>query len=323
MTHYLPPKKEHWTGRATPEEMGDQYWYQAIQLVDLNKHQVPIIKPTGQDLALLGYACDEGVRRNLGRIGAKNAPKSIRERLAKLSYHHSTKRITDFGDVICNDAELETCGVELSGLVSSLISNNVFPILLGGGHDIAYAHFNGIWEAVKNTEKSKIGIINFDAHFDLRPVESEATSGTPFYQILTEHSDQQVDYFAIGIQQASNNKQLFEIAKNKNVSYLLSDECVDGNLKSIEEKLATFIERNDWLYLTIDMDGFSSAYAPGVSAPSPMGFHPFFLLRILRWLFNSQKVISCDIAELNPSLDIDNATSNLAARIVDFIVSVK
>ena len=72
--------------------------------------------------------------------------------------------------------------------------------------------------------------------------------------------------------------------------------------------------------MTIDLDGFSSAYAPEVSAPSPLGFTPYFVFKLLLFLFETKKVISCDIAELNPTFDNDGVTSILAAKIVDFIV---
>ncbi|MFI8606321.1 arginase family protein [Cellulophaga baltica] len=68
------------------------------------------------------------------------------------------------------------------------------------------------------------------------------------------------------------------------------------------------------------MDGFSSAYSPGVSAPSPLGFTPHFVFKMLDFLMDTNKVISCDIVEVNPSLDRDNITSNLAARLVDYVV---
>ena len=41
---------------------------------------------------------------------------------------------------------------------------------------------------------------------------------------------------------------------------------------------------------------------------------------MLHFLFDTKKVISCDIAELNPTLDTDNITANLAAKLIDFIV---
>ncbi len=91
-------------------------------------------------------------------------------------------------------------------------------------------------------------------------------------------------------------------------------------MKALQQRLIPFIRKIDYLYITIDLDGFSSAYAPGVSAPSPLGFTPYFVFKMLKFLFATNKVISCDIAELNPTLDRDNLTANLAAKLVDFIV---
>ena len=318
---YTAPQSENWTGRITLPGTGNDYWYQKVDLVDLNTFQNNSVSQDKIDFALLGYASDEGVRRNSGRVGAREGPKAIRQRLAKLPYHHMEKRVVDCGDILCPDKELETTHAELTKVVGNLLSDGIFPILLGGGHDIGYSHFRGIWNAVKNTSKSKIGIINFDAHFDLRPLESEANSGTPFYQILKEYGEN-VEYFVLGVQQQSNTKELFDIAKEYRVNYVSNYESTFKNFDEVKKQLIPFVERNDYLYITIDMDGFSSAYAPGVSAPSPMGFTPYFVLKTLEYLLISQKVISCDIAELNPNFDKDNATANLAARLVDFIVSV-
>ena len=314
--YYRSPQEKLWKGRQTRPELGNQYWYQEVELMDINVLEDKL-RP---NVALLGYACDEGVRRNRGRVGAKEGANAIRQQLAKFSYHHAVKGIADIGDIVCDDKELETCQEELSKVVSELVSNSIFPILMGGGHDIAYGHFKGIHKTLEKTAKPKVGIINFDAHFDLRPVESEANSGTPFYQILKEHNDT-VDYFAIGIQQQVNTKELFDIAKENKVEYLLNYECNIKNVEAVIQRLKPFVDNNDWLYITIDMDGFSSAYAPGVSAPSPMGFTPNFVIHILKYLLNSGKVISCDIAELNPILDQDNTTAKLAAILVDSIVA--
>jgi formiminoglutamase len=185
---------------------------------------------------------------------------------------------------------------------------------------MAYGHFKGLSKSLKSNSKSRIGIINFDAHFDLRPLMNQAHSGTPFYQILTEHS-QRVDYFAIGIQKPSNSLELFEIARKNQVEYFFNYECNGIDFQTLTDRLAPFVEKNDYLYLSIDMDVFSSAYAPGVSAPSPMGLDPFFVCKTLQYLFHTQKVISCDIAELNPRFDSNQQTANLAARLVDFIIS--
>lgn len=317
---YQSGKKRYWTGRKSNPDIGNQYWHQEIELINIDDLQ----DITSFNIALIGYVCDEGVRRNLGRIGSEKGPEVIRERLAKLPIHFDKKRVADVGDIICIDEDMVSCQQAFGVVVSRLIAKNIFPIALGGGHDMAYGHFMGIRNAIKNTTKRKIGIINFDAHFDLRPVEDRSNSGTPFNQLISElkKTNEKVDYFAIGIQQQSNTKELFEIAVKNSVSYAINYECESSSeeMKALQQKLKPFIDRNDYLYITIDMDGFSSAYAPGVSAPSPLGFTPYFVFKMLHFLFETNKVISCDIAELNPSLDRDNLTANLAAKLVDFMV---
>jgi formiminoglutamase len=319
---YQPGQRIYWTGRKSNPDIGNQYWYQEIELYDISdltdKKQI--------NIAVLGYVCDEGVRRNLGRVGSEQGPRVLRERLAKLPIHFNSKRVADVGDVICIDEDMESCQLAFSKIISLLITQQIFPLAIGGGHDMAYGHFMGIRDAIKNTSKKKIGIINFDAHFDLRPVEGKSNSGTPFNQIVTElkKSNEIIDYFTIGIQRQSNTKELFEVAKKYQVDYAINYDCESSNeeMKSLQQRLIPFINRNDYLYITIDLDGFSSAYAPGVSAPSPLGFTPYFVFKMLRFLFETKKVISCDIAELNPTLDRDNLTANLAAKLVDFIVMI-
>lgn len=317
---YESPQDKFWTGRSTNTEFEKQYWHEQVERIDLKSSLGILSTLEKANIVILGYACDEGVRRNLGRVGSKKGPNLLRESLAKLPYHHGMKSVLDIGNMICDNSELEKCQLELSKVIHQLTSRSIFSIVIGGGHDMAYGHFKGIWETIKTTSKPALGIINFDAHFDLRPIENRANSGTPFNQILVEHK-KNVEYFALGIQEQSNTKELFTIANEKKVDYLLNYECELSNFEHVKNRLSQFIERNDWIYITIDIDGFSSAYAPGVSAPSPMGFTPYFVLKTLKFLLSSNKVISCDIAELNPDYDQDNTTASLAARLVDFIVS--
>lgn len=310
---YQSAQKIYWTGRKSNPDIGNQYWHQEVALLDFQQ-----IDKENIDIALLGYVCDEGVRRNLGRVGASQGPTALRERLAKLPIHFDKKKVADIGNIICVDEDMEACQLAFAQTISNLISKNIFPIAIGGGHDMSYGHFKGIYNAL-DSDKT-IGIINFDAHFDLRPVETKTNSGTPFNQIINEFEN--VEYVAIGIQRQANTKELFDIANKENIHFAVNYDCESSKeeLNALKERLQPVIDRCDYLYITIDMDGFSSAYAPGVSAPSPLGFTPYFVFKMLRYLFDTNKVISCDIAELNPTLDRDNLTANLAAKLVDFMV---
>jgi len=305
---YGAPDQNNWTGRTTTPEQGPQYWYQNVVLRHWSEGPLP------DGFGLIGYACEEGVRRNQGRLGTVAAPVVLRQRMARLAWHHAGKTITDYGDVVCVGEDMEAAQAQLALMVSEVIKAGQTPIVLGGGHDLAYGHYCGVRSVAAG---KKIGIINFDAHFDLRPVTGQPNSGTPFNQILAEDL---VDYLVLGIQKQANTKELFDIAAENGVEFVLAQHCRTYQLPTIVHVLEKFLERNDWIYLSIDLDGFSSAYAPGVSAPSPLGFSPHFVLAVLEYLMASGKVVSVDFAEMNPVFDVDGTTARLAAGLVDFLV---
>ena len=316
MQNYNIPSKENWTGRVSNKKL---YLHQKVQLQSVASLQ----KAKEKTFALLGYACDEGVKRNQGRVGAKEGSNAIRKVLGKMPNHLSIEQqLIDCGDVLCLSDNMEASQEELSKNVVQLLNQNTFPILLGGGHDIAYGHFNGIKRYLASKNKSHtIGIINFDAHFDLRSNETGNNSGTPFYQIAKENED--FNYLCLGIRQDANDKELFETAKKLNVDYILRDVFTMNHLDAINKQLNNFMESVDKLYITIDLAGFSSAYAPGVSAASPMGFSPAIVIACLEKILSSKKVMSLDFAEMNPKYDRDNQTAKLAASLIHHVIHTK
>ena len=70
-SNYRAPNADIWQGRP------GTYWHNQVNLVNLSKDKV-----MNSGYALIGYACDEGVRRNQGRVGAIDGPEAIRKQLA-------------------------------------------------------------------------------------------------------------------------------------------------------------------------------------------------------------------------------------------------
>ncbi|MCM4167722.1 Formimidoylglutamase [Arenibacter antarcticus] len=319
MKNYIPTNPEIWTGRTSDKEL---YLHEKVRHINLKEDGLS--KFTDQTFAILGYVCDEGVKRNQGRIGASEGPDAIRKQLAKMPNHLSDDTaLFEMGNIQCINANMEAAQSSLAETVSRLLELNTFPILLGGGHDIAYGHFNGIKNQLASRSKNKtIGIVNFDAHFDLRSNKSGNNSGTPFYQIAQDLSAEntKLKYLCLGIRKDANIKSLFDTAKNLNVGVIENKNFNLHHLANIKIKLERFIKEADYLCTTIDLDGFSSAYAPGVSAPSPMGFSPEIVMECLEIIRDSEKMISLDIAEMNPTYDIDDQTAKLAASLIHFVL---
>ncbi|MCY9829201.1 formimidoylglutamase [Vibrio chagasii] len=311
-----------WTGRNDLEdgELGTRVHHitTQVQSTDLNNGL------NDNTVALVGFASDAGVARNKGRVGAKQAPNLIRQALANMAWHSDT-RITDLGDIECNDDQLEVSQKQCADVITNALSTSKV-ISLGGGHEVAWASFQGLAKHLYRTQpehKPKIGIINFDAHFDLREFESDIadvkpSSGTPFNQISEYcHTHQwPFQYACLGVSAASNTKALFNKADQLGVWYEHDRDITQVNQIAQLVKLQKFIADCDYLYLTIDLDVFPAATAPGVSAPAARGVSYEALAPFLEQIFkHSEKLIIADIAEYNPDYDVDGQTARLAARL--------
>ena len=78
-------------------------------------------------------------------------------------------------------------------------------------------------------------------------------------------------------------------------------------------------KKQENIYLTLCSDVISSA--PGVSAPQPFGLHPEKILKLIKMMIRSGKVIAFDIAEIAPRFDEDSRSSKLAAIIVFAVIN--
>jgi len=323
LTHYTPPNAARWTGRVDDLEDWDAFrWHQVIECLDLSAPVDQLALQTPRGFCLLGYCCDHGVELNLGRSGAAGGPEAIRTQLANLPVNFpTTVGLFDGGDIHCRDGNLEGAQRTLAEAVERVLSSGLFPVVLGGGHDLAFGHFLGISRQLSHSKR--LGILNFDAHLDLRPLRPAATSGTMFTQIAAECRERGTDfsYCCIGTQKSANTVSLFRIAEELGVETVLAKDMNDTDLEPVKQKIDAFLAGNDAIYVTICADVFSSAFAPGVSAPQPFGLHPETTLRLLKYVLASGKVVSFDFAEVSPRFDSDDNTAKLAAVFVYALVN--
>ena len=350
-----------WTGRAEPfESARARYWHQIVKPYAFDSTS----QQNGQHIGLVGFACDQGVRRNQGRVGARAAPPLIRQAFAALPVIAELQQryegqlptlLGDAGDIHCHDNDdfaertLEQAQVKYAEKISHIIKQGGLPIGLGGGHAIAYGSFLGLWQAlssktdqptndvsnVKNyfendvesnvenkaSAMPTIGVINFDAHLDIRQSDV-ATSGTPFRQIaehLDEHG-QPFHYCCIGVSRFSNTAALFDRAEQLGVHIISDEDCTNKEWKKIAAQITGFIDSVDIIYLTIDMDCLPSSIVPGVSAPAAYGIELSFVERAVKRIIASGKVKMADIAEINPTFDIDGRSCKVAARLLATII---
>ena len=269
-------------------------------------------------VVLLGVPQDLGVCRNGGRAGAAGGPDAIRQRLYRLAtWDAEVGRsiepgfIADPGDITCGE-DLEEIHDRLTTVTGAIIGSGKVPVIIGGGHDITYGAFCGVFN-----ELGPLGAFNFDAHLDVRPATKGRNSGTSFRMLIEEEKIDVTRFVEFGIQPFANaaahaawfTEQGGTIRTLETIRRIGLDESLAGTL-------AVTREQNRPYYATLDLDAVRAAEAPGVSAPSPDGFSAAELLTVARALGSDPWCVALDIAEMNPEYDQDAATARLAAAAI-------
>ena len=310
------PAPAPWTGRHDGDGPEHARWHQ-------------VVRPAGEadasaaHLALLGFRSDEGVRRNRGRVGAADAPAALRRALAPMALHGPLARgevgIHDLGDAVTVGTDLERGQAEAGALIAEALDRpgSALGVVLGGGHETAWASYQGL-VASQSLSGKRWGVLNLDAHFDLRE-EVRPTSGTPFAQMAAAEAaaGRELAYLVLGIAEPSNTGVLFERARRLGVRWWTDVECIEAGAAGIRAVVEEFAADLEVLYLTIDLDVLPAAAAPGVSAPAAYGVPVPLIEAAVRAAAGTGKLGLLDVVELNPQLDVDSRTARTAARLID------
>jgi formiminoglutamase len=313
----------HWDGRVDAEEgEAGRRWHQVVR---------PVAEADLPGVALAGFACDGGVLRNRGRPGAAEGPRALRRMLANLAWHGGAEaRLYDAGDVDCPAEDLESAQQQYSARIAELLGAGHFPLGLGGGHEIAFASYLGAASApAQQSRIAQLGIVNFDAHLDLRPLDARGrgSSGTPFLQIARSRAAAGLGfrYLCIGASEPANTPALLARARGLGTRIVYD---VQAGEPGVVAQIREFVKQSSAIYLTFCLDVLPPAEAPGVSAPATLGVTLHRAIVLLRELLAScshgtpgSKLLLADVAELNPRHDPDGRTARAAARIVYEVAS--
>ncbi|NHJ39260.1 MAG: formimidoylglutamase [Asgard group archaeon] len=279
----------------------------------------------GPAIGTIGIPFDSAV---LGRKGAKGGPKKIRDAIRYFKaydweedFWFGNQQIYDFGDIILgSDSVLESHKI-ISEVIEKLASKEFTLVILGGDHSIAYPNVRGISKANKN---KKIGLINIDAHLDVREViDGRISSGTSFRRLLDDKIIKGKNFVEIGIRNFTNAKAYRQYVDDQGGTIITIDDIRKEGLNIVIQKTIDKITNGtDFTYISLDMDGLDQIYAPGVSAPTPNGLSPYQVQEIIKRIVKQTNIAGMDIVELNPLYDTADTTAiNAANFLVQFVAS--
>ena len=284
---------------------------------------------------IIGVPIDLGA----GRRGVDMGPSAIRyahlqEQLEKLGFD-----VEDKGNVevpiaeMCqiNEPKLKyiDCIVPMarrtSGAVATSTQAGHFPLILGGDHSIALGSIRG---AAKH---KKLGLIWVDAHADFNtpattpsgnihgmPLAALCGLGDPRLTALWDEPVPVVDPQRVAVIGARD----LDPGEKKNLREagvtVMSMEQIDrlGMVRAVEKSIEQISQDVDGIFLSFDMDSLDPRHAPGVGTPVPGGLTYREAHLICELVAETKKLVGMDIVEVNPILDVQNATAALAVELV-------
>lgn len=260
---------------------------------------------------LIGVPQDEGCRRNFGRPGSSAAPPLIRKHLYRLVPREVSRlNVLDLGDLIVTD-DLETSQLLLGDVVGELLRRGCVPIVLGGGHEIAFGTYLGFVAAQKD-----VAVINLDAHLDVRPLlDGRGHGGSPFRQMM-EHETRPLPgsrYACLGAQPSATSEQHEAYLRDRGGEIAWADDVRGRLIDTFTRTVGRLVTGGTSLYITLDADVVRSSDVPGVSAPAALGLSGE---EVTSWaaVAGATLSVACfELVEVAPRFDVEERSARWAA----------
>lgn len=223
-------------------------------------------------------------------------------------------------------ADMSRC---LMNLTKESLDQGRFPLVLGGDHTTAIGAISGAAAHLAQQQK-KLGLIWIDAHGDFNtPLSSETGNihGMPLSVVLGKGHDLLVNLgpqkvrvrpshvALIGVRMLDEQERF--LVKSSGIHcFTMRDIDERGMPAVIDQALQSVLDGTDGLHISFDLDALDPIYAPGVSTPARGGMTLREARLLLEKVAESKKLLSMEMVELNPSMDICSETALLAVDLI-------
>jgi arginase len=286
-------------------------------------------------IRVIGVPMDLGADRRGVDIGASAIRYAgLNDQLRYLDFE-----VHDLGNIFVHQPESQPIGntrlkylepivkvaEELADTVTTALKANEFPLILGGDHSIALGSITGITRVHKD-----IGVLWIDAHADFN-TEETTPSGNIHGMVLAALAGLGNSHLTdiggwapkldaqkiviVGARDLDPGER--ELLRTHHVHvFTMSDIDQRGISDVMREALTIVGKASDGIHLSLDMDALDPVHAPGVGTPVRGGLTYREAHSAMELIADSGRLIGMDVVEVNPILDRENATAQLAVELV-------
>lgn len=296
-----------------------------------------------KDISIIGVPMDLGQNRR----GVDMGPSAIRyaeviERLEKLNLNvkdlgdiaitrPSQKDVKQEGNLLNLDLVAEA-NMTLAKMVDEEMIKKRFPLILGGDHSIAIGSLAGISKHFEN-----LGVIWYDAHGDLNTAETSPSGnihGMPLAASLGlghEKITKILDYHPkikpenivmIGIRDLDPDEK--DLIRELGINVYTMHEIDRLGMPRVMEESINYLKKcTDGVHLSLDLDGLDPSEAPGVGTPVIGGISYRESHLAMEMLAEAGFLTSAEFVEVNPILDDQNKTAEVAVALMGSLFGEK
>jgi formimidoylglutamase len=257
-------------------------------------------------------------KASLSPSRADLSPMAMRDRLARFSTFHGEWGV-DFGQVAVSDygnwPVSESDRDQMPGLVGGMARGlPAVPLTLFLGGDNAITR---PLVGAQAPDLSRVGVITFDAHHDVRTMELGRTNGNPIRGLIEEDGLPGVNVIQIGIHSFANSAEYRGYCEEVGIGVVtISDIEVGGISEVTNLALASLADRCDTIYVDVDIDVLDRAFAPGCPGARPGGMTVRNLAEGVRRCARHPKVKAMDFVEVDAEADHDGMTLDAMAHLM-------
>src|SRR5271170_7308422 len=292
-----------------------------------------------QKIRIIGVPMDLGQSRR----GVDMGPSALRvagllTRLKQLGH-----QVDDIGNVAVKQPEEQPYGEKrakylneiaetcrgLADMTEKTLAEGFLPLVLGGDHSLAVGSLSGVSNYFRGQSK-RVGYLWLDAHGDMNTPESSPSGnihGMPLAAIIGYGAPELVDLFGykpkaeprnvalVGVRDLDSKER--RLIKDSGVHVFTMRDIDERGMREVMSEALRFAgDDTAGIVVSLDMDFVDPSDAPGVGTTVRGGVTYREAHLALEMIADSKQMVSFEVVEVNPVIDLHNTTATLGVELV-------
>jgi formimidoylglutamase len=171
--------------------------------------------------------------------------------------------------------------------------------------------------AATSDDLTKVGLVTFDAHHDVRALDSGPTNGAPIRGLIEEHGLPGANIVQIGIHSFANSAEYRAYCEDEGITIVTIDDIEELGMPAVVDSALDRLGRScDTIYVDVDVDVLDAAFAPACPGARPGGLTVRQLSDGVARCAAQPSVTTIDFVEVDASRDVDGRTLDIVAHLL-------